>query len=79
MPQFCNFVFKNDSPLGFMIALCIKNRVPWGLKVGSTPKKTKFTREKTKFTYDLLIFMTFLSPILENELTFGMIRFRKFF
>ena len=41
--------------------------------------KTQMHGRKSKITYDLLIFMTCLSKILENDLPFGMIRFRKFF
>jgi len=47
--------------------------------MGCNPPKTKMRAEKSKFTYDLLCFMTYLSIILEDDCRFGMIRFRKFF
>ena len=47
--------------------------------MGCNPPKTKMTAEKSKFTYELLCFMTGLSKILGDDLHFGMIRFRKFF
>jgi len=47
--------------------------------MGCNPPKTKMTAEKSKFTYELLCFMTYLSIIIENDLQFGMIKFRKFF
>lgn len=79
MPLICKIVFKNASPLGFMIVIYTKNRVHRGLKQGSYPLKTKLHRKKSKFTYDLLIFMPFLSKILENDFLSDMRRFRKFF
>lgn len=47
--------------------------------MGSFPLKTKLHYKKTMFTYDLLILMTCLSNVLENEVHFDMKRFRKFF
>lgn len=47
--------------------------------MGMKVLKTQMHGRKSKITYDLLIFMTCLSKILENDLPFGMIRFRKFF
>lgn len=79
MPLIYKIVFKNASPLGFMIVIYTKNRVHRGLKQGLYPLKTKLYRKKSKFTYDLLIFMPFLSKILENDFLSDMRRFRKFF
>jgi len=62
-----------------MIVVILKKPGLIGKKPGSYPRKTKLHREKTKFTYDLLYFMTCLSIIIENDVHFGMIRFRKFF
>ena len=36
-PHFFNFVFKNVSPLGFMIAILFKKRVSTQFQGGSTP------------------------------------------
>lgn len=49
---------KRNSPLGFMIDTFIKKTVHRGMKPCSYTKKMKFTWKKTKFTYDLRLFMT---------------------
>lgn len=79
IPLIYKIVFKNASPLGFMIVLLYVKQGSAGDKNGFTPLKTKLHTKKTKFTYDLLIFMTCLSKILENDSLSGMIKFRKFF
>ena len=49
-PTFYNFVFKNVSPLGFMIEVFIKKPGLRGDLWVRNPLKTKFTRDLRRFT-----------------------------
>ena len=57
-PKNDNFVFKNVSPLEFMIAEFIKKNGSTGVEALFAPPKNEVHWEKTKFTYDLRLFMT---------------------
>jgi len=59
MPLIFKIVFKNDSPLGFMIDDLFKKWVQQGVKMGSHPRKMSFTLKKMNFTYDLPCFYDF--------------------